>query len=536
MPLSKKLTKFTACPLDCFDGCKVEYNDGICKPSNDYITNGKLCRLFGYLNNEKNIIDKDLDNTLKKVVSKLKEQNQKVLYYKGSGNMGVMQHIPKKFFEKIGATFAVGSTCEASGEVGIQRGRKYNVNPTIEQLQQSEVILVWGKNFTKTSNHIYNLIKDKIFITIDPVKTQIASKSDIFLQIPPKGDYLLCEVLQKALDKKNIDKNDLDLLNITQEQLDNTIKLLTTKKVSVMLGIGAQKYKQGADIFHEMDKVFDKLNLFETKNNGVWYLSDSAYPFDNKIATTPTNTTTYADIKFDDFDIVFIQGANPVVSSPNTSYVIDSLKNTFVIYMGIVENETSKYADIIIPAKTFLQKKDVRLTYSHDEIRYCEVCEENDNAVSEYELTKYLYEQFDFDGLLSEDEYLDCFKTIKYDKPDIKFKPYDTKEVKLLKLEDDEFYLLTSKSINTINSQFKYDEYAYIHPKHGFKDEQFINISSKISQIDIKVKNDKRVFPNSILIYAGNKQVNILTSNELSHCKTNATFQDIKLKVKLDLK
>ena len=53
----KKRTIFTACPLDCFDGCKVEYVDGICQPSNDYITNGKLCKLFGYLQKEKNIID-----------------------------------------------------------------------------------------------------------------------------------------------------------------------------------------------------------------------------------------------------------------------------------------------------------------------------------------------------------------------------------------------------------------------------------------------------------------------------------------------
>jgi len=525
--------KQTACPLDCFDGCKVEYKDGVCKPSDDYITNKKLCRLFGYLQKEDNIIDKNLDETLKKVVEKLKERNKKVLYYKGSGNMGVMQHIPKKFFEKIDATFAVGSTCEASGEAGIEMGRKYNVNPTIEELKQSEVILVWGKNFTKTSNHIYNLIKDKIFITIDPIKTQIASLSNVFLQIPPKGDYLLAKILQQALNLEDIDENNLAKLNITKEQFDITIELLTNYKVSVMLGVGAQKYKEGADIFHEMDKVFDKLNLFKNTNSGVWYLGDSTYPFENKITTTPTHTCTYADIKFDDYDVVFIQGANPVVSSPNTNYIIDSLKNTFVIYMGTTANKTSKYANIIIPAKTFLQKKDVRLSYSHDEIRFCKVCEENEFAISEYELTKYLFKEFKFDGLLSEDEYLRCFKTKIYDKPKIKFIVQETKNVKLLDLEEDEFYLLTSKSINTINSQFKYDEFAYIHPKHGFKNGDFINISSSIGKIKIKVKNDKRVYPNSVLIYAGNKQVNILTSNELSNCGTNAILQDIKLKIEV---
>ena len=34
-----------------------------------------------------------------------------------------------------------------------------------------------------------------------------------------------------------------------------------------------------------------------------------------------------------------------------------------------------------------------------------------------------------------------------------------------------------------------------------------------------------------VKVTAGNKQVNILTSNKLSSCKTNATFQDIKLTI-----
>ena len=522
--------KNTACPLDCYDACKIEYKETI-KPVKNGITNGKLCKLVGYLNNENNLIDNNLDNTLEQVVNKLKIPDQKVLYYKGSGNMGVMQHIPKKFFEKLGATFAVGSTCEASGEFGIEMGRKYSVNPTIEQLIQSEVIIVWGRNLTQTSSHIYELIKDKKFITIDPVKTEIALKSEVYLQIPPKGDYLLSQLLLDMLDGNIIVSERLEELNITQIQLDEISVLLNNNKVSVLLGIGAQKYKEGAEIFHEMDKVFNKLNLFDTKNNGVWYLGNGGYPFDNKIATSPTKTCTYSDVKFDDYDVVFIQGANPAVSSPNTNRVIKSLENTFVIYMGISENETSQYANIIIPAKTFLQKKDVRLSYGHDEVSECEVCEETLLAISEYDFTKFLFDKFDYDGLLEEDEYLNCFNTKMYDKPEINFVSHETTHVPLLDLKEDEFYLLTSKSTNTLNSQFKYDKCAYIHSSHGFKDNQKVLISSKVGQIEIDIKNDDRLYKNSVLIYAGNKQVNKLTSHQVSNCKTNAIFQDIKLKI-----
>jgi len=524
--------KFTACPMDCFDACEIVYTNDMCKPSDNYITNKRLCKNFAYLLKEENLVDTNLANTLQKVVEKLQQPKQNILYYKGSGNMGVMQSIPKKFFEKIGATFAHGSICESSGEFGIELGRKHVVNPTIEELIESEVILVWGRNLTQTSAHIYRLIKDKKFITIDPVKTKIANKSDVFLQIPPKGDYLLAKLLQQALDNKDIKIDDLKSLNITQEQFNKTVSLLTNNKVSVMLGIGAQKYKEGASIFHEIDKVCDKLHLFDSKNTGVWYLSNSGFPFDNKISVTPSKTCGYADVKFDDYDIVFIQGANPVISAPNTQHIVDSLKNTFVIFMGTTKNETAQYADIIIPAKTFLQKKDVRLSYGHDEVVYCEICEENNDAISEYELTSHLYDAFGFEGLLKEDEYLDCFKEKVHEKPKIKFISQETKNVELLDIKENEYYLLTSKNTDTLNSQFKYDEYAYIHPSKGFEENQIVTISSKVETIQIKVKNDKRLYENSILIYAGNKQINKLTPNELSDCGTNAIFQDITVTVK----
>ena len=523
--------KQTACPLDCFDACKVIYSNNKLKPANTQITNNKLCRLFGYLQNETNLYDENLNQTLDKVFNILNQKNKKILYYKGSGNMGVMQHITKKLFENLKATFAVGSTCDASGETGILMGRKYNVNPTIDDLLKSEVIMVWGRNFTQTSSHIYNLVKDKIFITIDPIKTEIATLSDVFLQIIPKADFQLAQILIDALDGKTLNTDQLSKLNITKQQIKQTINLIKNKKVSVMLGIGAQKYKEGAIIFHQMDKLFNKLKLFENRNTGVWYLSNSAYPFNNKISTKYSNICTYADVRFDDFDIVFIQGANPVISAPNQKRTIKALQNSFVIYFGTTKNETAQYANIIIPAKTFLQKKDVRLSYGHDEIMFCDICQENNKAISEYDFTKYMFDRFDFDGLLEEDQYLDCFKTIANPKPNIKFEAHKTKNVPLLNIDDNQFYLITSKSTNALNSQFKSDPYAYINPKYGFKDDQVVTISSKVGTIQIKIKNDPKVCNKAILIYASNKQVNILTSEQLSDCQTNATFQDIILTI-----
>ena len=523
----------TACPLDCFDACKVKFENNSCKPNDDFITNKSLCKLFGFLQNENNLRDKNIYKTLENVYRRLKEakdKKQKILYYKGSGNMGVMQNITKKLFENLGATFANGSLCEAAGEAGIIMGRKDVVNPPIKTLMKCDVVICWGRNFTKTSKHIYNLVKDKEFITIDPYATDIAKKSKIFLQIPPKGDYALVKLLEKILDEQEVLDDECKQLNITKTQLDKTIDLLKSKKIALMFGIGAQKYKEGAQIFHTIEKFVNRLGIFD--KGGVWYLSNSGFPFNSKIYTKVTKTTPYPIVNFSDYDLVFIQGANPVISAPNSNMLREQLKKTDLIFFGTTLNDTAKYANHIIAAKTFLEKKDVRLSYGHDEIQFCDICKTTNEAISEYDFTKYMFDKFNFTGLLTQDEYFNDFKTIVNKKPQINFKEHNIKDVPLLELKENEYYLLTSKSINSLNSQFNDDQYAYIHPDLGFIDNQEITISSPFGTITIKVKNNKNIYKKAILLYAGNKKVNILTPYKISDYGNNAVFQDIKLTIK----
>ncbi|HFU75870.1 MAG TPA: hypothetical protein ENK66_06445, partial [Arcobacter sp.] len=499
----------------------------------DMITNGKLCVPFALMNKEKNLEDNNLGATLQTLVEKLKEPDKKVLYYKGYGHMGVMQNIPKHFFNKIGATIATGSTCDEAGEAGIVMGRHCNVNPDIEDLLHSDVIIVWGKNFTVTSNHIYNMVQDKTFITIDPNRTKIASLSDTFLQIKPKGDFVLASCILKYIQTNEIDEDTLGSINIKKRDFLLLVDALQNKKVSVMLGIGAQKYKEGAQIFHQIDKVFEVLGFYKGRNDKVWYIGNGRYRFNDVINKIDVqNTCEYADINFDKYDIVFIQAANPIITAMNSNRIKKELKNTYVIVMGTRDDETVKFADLIIPAKTYLQKKDVRLAYSHDEINEFEVCEETNNAISEYELTQFLFDAFGLDGLLNEDEYLSHYKKTIREKPQkLEFTNHNFDEVESLELKENEAYFLTSKTNKNLNSQFNADEYCYVHPSLNFNDDELISLKSDITEITLRVKNDETVFPNAVLCYAGNKKINQIIPNIVSDYGANGSFQDFIIKV-----
>jgi hypothetical protein len=52
--------------------------------------------------------------------------------------MGIMQNVTKLFFEKLGATFAVGSSCDGLGEKGIiNAGLKAHIIPTTKFIRNT---------------------------------------------------------------------------------------------------------------------------------------------------------------------------------------------------------------------------------------------------------------------------------------------------------------------------------------------------------------------------------------------------------------
>ena len=131
---------------------------------------------------------------------------------------------------------------------------------------------------------------------------------------------------------------------------------------------------------------------------GVWYLSDSAFGYKNQFEVKAKNKkVSIPSVDFGSFDLVFIQGSNPIVSAPNTQKIIDGLKKTFVVYFGTTLNETCEYADLIIPSSSFLSKKDVRLSYGHELKSISHVVKlKDENTISEYEMASFLIEEFKF--------------------------------------------------------------------------------------------------------------------------------------------
>ena len=587
----------TTCGLDCPDACGIVVKNGKIKADTSHPTsNGALCALLNRYMLEEPRIKKarlnskevSLDDALKATKKALEAPTK--LLWRGSGNFGVMQEITNLLFKKIDGTTTKGTLCDGAGDAGILEGREVNYILPPEQIAKAEVVVVWGKNITVTASHLMPYLEGKEIIVIDPVKSAIAKKADLHLQIAPRSDFFMAIMLARFAIMGGFEDRDfleeyaseyddyyeftqgfrirpiLEYIDTNLQEMGMILEMIKDKKTVFLVGNGVQKYSTGHITLHAIDALAVLLGKIGKEGCGVGFLGNSKLnfknPFEVKIKRVQKANTPFAN-----FDTVLIQGGNPVASMPNSNRVIKELKETkTIIYYGLYENETSAMADIVIPAKNFFEKDDIRLSYGHQYVNPIKKVHKCDYGISEYDFTNTLLQKFKFEPLKSEEYYINfwleqCTKTDDYylhpahqeipyadgfgedaDEefvfPDdfgddfIKTKEFTRARRKSKKEKViEEYWLLSPKANKALNTQFKRDNRVTMHPSLGFEDGQVVRIFSEYGEHNFVVKNDEEMRKDTVVITANSIGVNFLTPSIISDEGDSACYQEVKVKV-----
>ncbi len=338
-------------------------------------------------------------------------------------------------------------------------------------------------------------------------------------------------------------------IDITLGQIGDILSLIKDKKVAIVCGVGIQKYRDGADVIRAIDAFGVMLGLFGKDGCGVAYLGAS-----KEYITSPFNTkakrVSKVDTEFSNYKTVFIQGANPLSQMPDSLRVKESIsKVKNIVYFGLYENETSEVADLIIPAKSFLHKDDIRTSYSHNAMMFMPKMEDIQTGISEYDLSAYLCKEFDI-NIEEEEFYIKHFKNFAIQKMDgcwyvdgreeIPYKDgFDTDDNEFLFLDEfetkieknDKLNLLTSKSLMSLNSQFSREKYVYLHSALGYIENDLVTISSISGSVELRVKLNNDLRRDCILIFSGTKGLNNITSSKHSYEGKSAIYQENRVEI-----
>ncbi len=590
----------SACGLDCWDACAITCDPS--RPNRVVATpghptyNGALCTLLNRSIHEEPRINSpriegrevSMEEALDAVAQALK--SPKSLLWRGSGNLGVMQSVSNLLMERIGGTLTRGSLCDASGQAGIAMGRGINRLLAPKQIAKAEVIVVWGRNLPVTNAHLMPFIEGKKLVVIDPVRTKLAQKAHLHIQLKPRTDVYLALLLARFITMEDAQNDEwlqkwgtefdefydftrsfrikalLEYMGLSLDDMGDLLNYLQEDRVVFLVGGGVQKYSIGHYALWAIDSLAATLGLFGREGCGVSFLGVSRQGFNDPFKVN-TPTVPIANTPFEEFDTVLVQGGNPAASMPGSKRVISSLKRVKnLIYFGLYENETSKLAHIVIPAKSFFEKNDLRLSYGHQYVTAMRQAIRSEIGISEYDFTAELFKRLGLEGLRSEEEYLQewieqCerrgeqlilpdFEEIPYmdgfgedggeefvfmDDFDDEFE--DTRRFrkarKLKQKEEEisEFWLLTPKQNRSLNTQFHRPNLVHVPPSAGLEEGALITVSSEHGSVELYVHIDDRLRPDCVLIPAGTLGVNHLTPPILSEEGDGACYQEVKVRL-----
>jgi len=566
----------SACGLDCYDACAIVASSGKLKGGEDRFTSGVLCSVLNrHIAKASRIMQPTIEGvevTMEVALEALsKVLDKDSLLYRGSGNVGVMQEVTHLLFNRLSATIANGSLCDGAGEAGIAQGRGVNRLLTPQHIGKAEVIVVWGRNIDTTNTHLLPYLKGKKLVVIDPIQTAIAKQADVHLQIAPRSDLYLALLLCRFVIMQDMQKvSEFDgiedfydftrtfriklLLERTDLKADNiakVVELLGYEKVVHLVGVGVQKYSIGDAVLRAIDALAVILGHYGKEGCGVSFLGNSKLSFNNPFAIQ-TQTISKVNTPFGRFKSVLIQGANPAHSMPDTNRVIKELKKVEnLIYFGTYHNETSQLAKIVIPALNFLEKSDVRLSYSDYSIKAMNPITQANHGISEYAFTRILIEKLGSGEIDDERSYIDSWLTQATHgvslaaKNMLRFETFEFLEeidddfeaiknltdIKNLKNTHNTsgYWLLTPKAKHAINSQFKRDNSVEIHCDLGFHEGEKITLTTLYGTLNGIVKINNGVRQDCVMVRANVTGVNRLTPSIVSNKGNSACFQETKV-------
>ncbi|HEU4730548.1 MAG TPA: molybdopterin-dependent oxidoreductase [Kofleriaceae bacterium] len=354
------------------------------------------------------------DDALDRIVRRLDDiraraGSQAILPYHYGGSNGWLTEgaLASRFFRRLGASnlertlCAVATTAASRGLYGVMPGVAY------EDYVHAKLIVLWGVNPSATSIHLVPMIErareaGARLVVVDPRATPLARRADLHLPVRPGADLPVALAMVSALfarghaDRAFLAAHAAEVDELAARarrwsiedaareaaidpgQLDQLIELYAASSPAVIrVGWGIERNRNGGSAVAAvmaLPAVAGKLGVRGggyTMSNGDARWTMSA---ETAIGEPPTRARTInmselgkvlRTVRDPAIECLFVYNCNPVATAPDQRTVIDQLSrdDLFVIVHEQVMTDTARLADIVLPATTFLEHRDVRRGY-----------------------------------------------------------------------------------------------------------------------------------------------------------------------------
>jgi molybdopterin guanine dinucleotide-containing S/N-oxide reductase-like protein len=341
-----------------------------------------------------------------------------ILPYSYGGTLGVLNggSMDRRFFHRLGASQLERAICSAAGEAGLKSviGGKMGTEP--EQFRDSRYIIAWASNIHGNNVHLWPFItearrKGAKLVVIDPYRTRTAAVADWHLPINPGTDAALALAMMHVIINENLhDADYVSRYTLGFEDLRTKVQEYPPERAAQWTGISADDIRKLAREYARTRPAVIRLNYGVQRSErggmatrtvamlpcltGSWKevggglqmslsgsfgldkdslerldLMASASPLGRPARIINMNRLGKALTELTDPPVraLFVYACNPAAVTPNHNLVVKGLqqKDLFTVVHEQFFTDTTDYADIVLPATTFFEHKDLVQSYGH---------------------------------------------------------------------------------------------------------------------------------------------------------------------------
>lgn len=332
---------------------------------------------------------------------------------KYSGNMGILHHAMEGFFNGLGKTSrAIGNPCWAPGMDALYYDFGEHHTSDMADVRHAKTIILWGINPVWTSIHSMPYIlgakqRGAKVITIDPVYTETAKKSDTYIQIKPRSDGALALAIAKYIYEHDLYDADFtsrythgwrELIEfLRHSSMEEALKqcgqtmeaiqflaesLSKNKPAYIWVGFGMQRHQNGGQNIRAINALAAITGNLGRKGSGVQFGQRATWKFSyNILKAEPKDKqrpTGVRPLDFNDFanelqkhqdppvKFLWITSRNLLTQSGNIEQLKKSLQELeLIVTLDHFLTETAAFSDLVLPATTQFEEWDVVASYWH---------------------------------------------------------------------------------------------------------------------------------------------------------------------------
>ena len=326
--------------------------------------------------------------------------------YGGSNGLVSQDTADAELFRRLGTSRRARTVCNAPTGTAFQAMYGKMPGVTYGDYRHARFILIWGSNPSSSGIHLVPHIRAAVkngatLIVIDPRRTPLARQADIHLPVRPGTDVAVALAIHRFLFEN--DYADQQFLAEHAHGTDRLRKLAaewTFDRAAAVAEVDAELIERVAELYAEtspavircgwglernrnggnaamavlaLPTVAGKFGVrgggFSMSNSDALKLAPSAWIGAPEPNTRVVNMNHLGRAlnEYDDppIKMLFVYNCNPAATMPDQNRVLRGLKreDLFTVVFDQVMTDTARYADIVLPATTFLEQYDVAKSY-----------------------------------------------------------------------------------------------------------------------------------------------------------------------------